>query len=192
MTILILGLLVFLGVHSVRIFADGWRSAQMARMGEGAWKGSYSIASLIGFGLIIWGFGMARAAPVILWSPPIWTRHLTGLLMLVAFVLLIAAYVPGNRLKAKIGHPMLAGTKTWAFAHLLANGTLADVILFGSFLIWSIVSFITSRRRDRAAGVSYPVLGLGRDVVTLVVGVVAWALFAFYGHLWLIGVSPFA
>jgi len=192
MAVLVFGLLIFLGVHSIRIFADGWRSAQIARLGEKAWKGLYSIVSLIGFGLIVWGFGMARATPVVLWSPPEWMRHLTALLMLLAIILLVAAYIPGNRIKAKIGHPMLAGTKTWALAHLLANGNLVDVVLFGAFLIWSITAFATSRRRDRAAGVSYPALGIGRDLLTLAIGIVAWALFARYAHLWLFGVSPFA
>ncbi|HSY30044.1 MAG TPA: NnrU family protein [Burkholderiaceae bacterium] len=192
MIVLVAGLLLFLGVHSIRIFADDWRSAQVARLGAMKWKGIYSVVSVIGFGLIIWGFGMARMAPVVLWAPPLWTRHMAGLLMLLAIILLVAAYVPGNHIKARIGHPMLAATKTWALAHLLANGTLADVVLFGAFLIWSIVAFATSRRRDRAAGVTYPSLGIGRGVLTIVIGIAAWALIAFYLHLKLIGVSPFA
>jgi uncharacterized membrane protein len=191
MVVLVCGLLIFLGVHSVRIVANEWRSAQIARMGEKAWKGIYSIVSLIGFGLIIWGFSMARATPEVLWSPPLWTKHVTALLMLVAFILLVATYIPGNRFKAKIGHPMLAATKTWALAHLLANGNLADVVLFGAFLIWSIFAFAISRRRDRAAGVTYPSLGITRTLLTLVIGIIAWAWFAHYGHLWLIGVRPF-
>jgi uncharacterized membrane protein len=192
MLVLVFGLLIFLGVHSIRIFANDWRSAQIARLGDSTWKGMYSVASLIGLGLIIWGFGMARSTPVAIWSPPEWTRHLAALLMLLAMILLVAAYVPGNRLKAKIGHPMLAGTKTWAVAHLLANGNLVDVVLFGAFLIWSIAAFATSRRRDRAAGVSYPALGIGRDLLTLAIGVIVWVLFAHYVHLWLFGVRPFA
>jgi uncharacterized membrane protein len=192
MIVLVFGLLLFLGVHSIRIFADDWRSAQINRLGEKAWKGLYTIVSLIGFGLIIWGFGMARATPIVLWTPPHWTRHVTALLMLLAIILLVAAYIPGNHIKAKIGHPMLAGTKTWALAHLLANGNVVDVVLFGAFLIWAIAAFVTSRRRDRLADVSYPAKGIGRDLLTVAIGIVVWALFAHYAHLWLFGVSPFS
>ncbi|NDP43449.1 MAG: NnrU family protein, partial [Aromatoleum sp.] len=150
MSVLILGLIVFLGAHSVRIIADDWRSAQVARLGAGGWKGVYALVSLAGFVLIVWGFGQARLDPVVLWHPPTWTRHVAGLLTLVAFVLVTAAYVPGNHLKAAVGHPMVAGVKVWAFAHLLANGTLADVVLFGSLLGWAVIDFISARRRDRA------------------------------------------
>ena len=191
MLVLVLGLLLFLGIHSVRIVADDWRTAQIAKMGPGAWKGLYTVVSLIGFGLIIWGFGMARLAPTVIWSPPVWTRHLAGTLLIIAFILLAATYVPGTGIKARIGHPMLAGTKTWALAHLIANGTLADIILFGSFLAWAIAAFVTSRKRDRAAGVTYPNLGPMRDVIAVVVGVAVWALIAFYAHVRVIGVSPF-
>jgi len=190
MTLLVLGLLLFLGTHSIRIFADGWRTAQIARLGAGPWKGLYALASLAGFVLIVYGFGLARAAPVVLWTPPVWTRHVTALLMMIAFILLTAAYVRGNHLNAAIGHPMLAATKIWALAHLLANGNVAHVVLFGAFLAWSIVAFASSRRRDRAAGTKYPAPGAGRDLLTVVIGLVAWGLFAHYGHLWLIGVKP--
>src|SRR5512137_641189 len=155
MTWLILGLVIFLGTHSVRIFADGWRGARVAAMGLNAWKAVYSIVSLAGFVLIVWGYGLARADPVVLYTPPLWTRHLAALLTLPAFILLAAAYVPGTRIKRAVGHPMVAGVKSWAFAHLIANGTLADVALFGSFLAWSIFDYISARRRDRAAGVVY-------------------------------------
>jgi uncharacterized membrane protein len=118
-------------------------------------------------------------------------RHLGALLTVPAFVLLAAAYVPGNRIKAAVGHPMVAGVKTWAFAHLLANGTLAAVVLFGAFLVWAVVDFASARRRDRAAGTRYPAGAVSRDAIVLVVGLAAWALFAFLLHGWLIGVSPF-
>lgn len=111
--------------------------------------------------------------------------------MLLAFLFLVAAYVPGNRLKAMVGHPMLVATKTWAVAHLLANGTFADAVLFGSFLIWAIADFAVSRRRDRAAGVSYPAIGIGRDGLAIGIALVAFILFARYGNKWLIGVRPF-
>lgn len=192
MLVMIAGLIVFLGVHSLRIFADGWRTAQIARMGRLPWRGLYSLASLAGFALMVWGFGMARADPVWIWSPPLFMRHIMAPLVLIGFILITAAYVPGNGIKARVGHPMLAGVKIWAFAHLLANGTLNDMVLFGAFLAWAIVLFAVSRRRDRAAGVTYPALGAGRTVLTVAIGTVVFVLFAFVGHRLLIGVSPFA
>ncbi|MCC7313077.1 MAG: NnrU family protein, partial [Sulfuritalea sp.] len=123
-TYLILGLVLFLGIHSVRIFANDWRDAQLARLGLLPWKGVYALISAVGLGLIIWGYGLARVDPVVLWLPPVWTRHLAALLTLPAFILLVAAYLPGSHIKAKIGHPMVAGVKIWALAHLLANGNL--------------------------------------------------------------------
>ena len=191
MTFLILGLIIFLGVHSVRIFANDWRTAQIARFGEGTWKGFYSLASLVGFVLIVWGYGQAQLDPVVLWNPPVWTRYLAAPLTLLAFVLVTAAYVPGTRIKAWLGSPMVLGVKLWAFAHLIANGTLAAVVLFGSFLVWAVVDFASERRRDRAAGVVYPKGSLARDAVATAIGLVAWLLFAFWLHGWLIGVRPF-
>jgi uncharacterized membrane protein len=187
---LILGLLLFLGVHSVRIVAEDWRGRRVARMGLKPWKGVVTVFSLIGFGLIVWGYGLARQTPVILYSPPIWTRHLAALLMVLSFVLVTAAYVPGTRIKRAVGHPMVAGVKTWAFAHLLANGTLADVVLFGSFLVWAIADYISARRRDRAAGMVYVAGPMTQDVKAVVIGIVAWVVFAFWLHGWLIGVRP--
>jgi uncharacterized membrane protein len=191
MTWLILGLLIFLGSHSVRIFAEPWRGARVAAMGLNAWKGVYSIVSIAGFVLIVWGYGVARGAPVIVYSPPVWTKHVAALLTIPAFILLAAAYVPGTRIKRAVGHPMVAGVKAWAFAHLLANGTLADVVLFGSFLVWAIADYIAARRRDRAAGTVYVVGPITRDVAAVVVGLIAWAAFAFWLHMLLIGVRPF-
>lgn len=191
MTILLLGLVIFLGVHSTRIVADGWRSAQIARIGPGPWKLGYTVLSLIGFYLLLWGYGAARQAPVVLWTPPVAMRHVAGLLTLIAFVLLAATYVPRNGIKARLHHPMVLSVKLWAFAHLLANGTLADVLLFGSFLAWSVLSFSAARRRDRAAGTRYPAGTMAGTLATVAVGGAAWALFAFRLHGWLIGVQPF-
>jgi len=187
---LILGLVFFLGVHSVRVVANDWRSAQIARLGEGPWKGIYSLASLVGFALIIWGYGQAQLNPVVLWNPPVWAGYLAAPLTLLAFVLVTAAYVPGTRIKAWLGSPMVLGVKLWAFAHLIANGTLAAVALFGSFLVWAVVVFASERRRDRAAGVVYPEGSLARDAVATVIGVAAWVLFAFWLHGWLFRVRP--
>lgn len=190
MTLLILGLLLFLGVHCVHMFAAGWRARQIARLGEKGWKGLYSLVSIAGFVLLIYGFGQARLQPVLLYVPPMGLRHLNALFTLVAFVLIVAAYVPHNHFKAKLGHPMLAGVKTWAFGHLLATGMLHDVVLFGAFLLWAVADFVVSRRRDRANGVAYPAGTLRGDLVAIVVGVAAWALFAFILHTRWIGVNP--
>jgi uncharacterized membrane protein len=191
MTLLLLGLALFLGVHSTRIVAEGWRTATIARVGEKPWKAIYSLLSIAGFVLLVIGYGAARQSPVVLFAPPVWTRHLAALLTIPAFVLLVAAYVPGNAIKRAIGHPMVAGVKVWALAHLLANGTLADVLLFGTFLAWAVLGFIAARRRDRAAGTTYPAGPGSRTAITVVVGLVAWAVFAFALHRPLIGVAPF-
>jgi len=191
MTLLLLGLVLFLGVHSVRLFADDWRTRQIAARGEAAWKGVYSLLALAGLVLIVVGYGQARADAAVLWFPPVWTRHLAALLTLPAFILLFAAYVPGTHMKAKLGHPMLLGTKLWAFAHLIANGNLADVLLFGSFLAWAIALFAKSRRRDRAAGTVYAAAGASRDVMAVIGGAGAWAVFALALHAMLVGVAPF-
>jgi uncharacterized membrane protein len=192
MTTLVAGLILFLGLHSVRIFAEPWRVRTIARIGENPWKGVYSLISIAGFVLLVWGYGQARQQGVVLFEPPVFMRHITSLLMLVSFVLLAAAYVPGNHIKARLGHPMIIGVKVWAFAHLLANGRLSDVVLFGAFLAWAVADFIAARKRDRAAGTVYPPGDELRTVLTVVAGVVAWAVFVAGLHLWLIGVAPFA
>ena len=190
MATLILGLVLFLGVHSVRIMADGWRSRTLARVGEGPWKGVYSLVSAVGLGLVVWGYGLARQQPALLWNPPLGMRHAATLLTAIAFVLLAAAYVPRNGLKARLHHPMVLGVKVWALAHLLSNGTLADVLLFGGFLLWAVLSFRAARQRDRAQGTVYaPGTAVG-TVATVVAGLAAWAGFALWGHAWLIGVAP--
>jgi uncharacterized membrane protein len=191
MSALILGLLLFFATHSARIFAEDTRARLIARHGLAKWKLAYSLVSAVGFALIVWGYGQARLEPVPLWVPPLWTRHLASLLTLPAFVLVAAAYVPGTLMKAKLGHPMVAGVKLWALAHLIANGTLADLLLFGSFLVWAIADFASARRRDRAARLVPPKGAIGRDAVAVAVGLVAWFAFARYLHLWLFGVAPF-
>jgi uncharacterized membrane protein len=188
--VLIVGLIVFLGLHSVRVFADGWRSSRIATWGEGRWKGLYSLGSLVGFALIVWGYSMARKAPVVLWNAPDWSRHATALLVLLAFILIAAAYSPPNHFKAALGHPMLLGTKAWAAGHLLSNGNLADLLLFGTFLVWAIVTFRSARIRDRLAHVTYPAGTARGTIIALVAGIVVWAAFAFYLHGLLIGVRP--
>lgn len=192
MLTLIAGLCLFLGVHSVRIFADDWRERQRQKWGVDTWRGAYAALSLLGMVLIIWGFGMVRETPVVLWTPPLGMRHAAALFTLLAFILLAAAYVPGNAIKARVHHPMVAGVKLWALAHLLANGNLAHVILFGSFLAWAVLDFIAARQRDRRNPPSQqPPTTTKATVITVVVGVVSWAVFAFWLHGWLIGVKPF-
>lgn len=189
--ILILGLILFLGVHSVRVFAEPWRARQLASLGENRWKGLYSLVSLVGLGLLLWGFGRARAGAPVLWSPPMALHYVTAVLVLLSFVLVAAAYVPGTWIKATLGHPMTLGVKTWAFAHLLSAGTLADVLLFGAFLAWAVPVYAAARRRDRAAGAPRPESNLARDALAVVIGVVAWVAFAIRLHESLIGVRPF-
>ena len=192
MLVLILGLVLFLGLHSLRIFADGWRTRQIARLGLKRWKALYAVVAIVGFVLICWGFGLARQHPVLLYVPPLWLRHLNALFTLVAFVLFVAARVPRNVFKARLHHPQVLAVKMWAFGHLLATGMLHDVLLFGAFLLWAVVLFIASRRRDRAAGTVYPAGTLRGNVLTVAIGVAAWAAFALWLHLWLIGVNPMA
>ena len=191
MLYLLLGLVLFLGVHSIRIVANDWRTRTLARVGESSYKGVYTLISVAGFGLIVWGFGVARETPVLLWAPPLALRHAASLLTVVAFILLAAAYVPRNGLKARFHHPMVLGVKVWALAHLLAAGTLAHVILFGTFLAWGVANFIAARRRDRAEGTVYAAGTWTGTVVTIIVGVAAWAAFALWLHGMLIGIKPF-
>jgi uncharacterized membrane protein len=191
MTILILGLILFLGSHSVRIFAESWRAKTIASTGLNPYKGIYSLAAIAGFVLLIYGYGQARLDPPVLYRPPVWVAHLASLLTLPAFVLLAAAYVKGNRIKAAVGHPMVLGVKVWAFAHLIANGTLPDVVLFGSFLVWAVLDFRAARRRYAVAVTGLPPGSTVRDVVTVVAGLAAWAVFAFWLHASWIGVAPF-
>jgi uncharacterized membrane protein len=189
---LVLGLIVFLGVHSLRLAIEPWRNARVAQLGETRWKGLYSIISIAGFVLIVVGYGIARRAPVALWAPPPGVRHLTALIVAVAFVLIAAAYVPGSRIKRVIGHPMYAGIAIWAVGHLLANGTVHALVLFGAFFVWAAAGLLIWRHRDRMAHVRYPSGSAAGDARTVALGLVAWALFAFLLHGWLIGVRPLA
>jgi uncharacterized membrane protein len=189
MLLLVLGLVLFLGVHSTRIVAEGWRTGMVARMGETPWKAVYSLLSIAGFVLIVWGYGLARQSPVVLWAPlPAGVRHLSSLLTLVAFVLLVAAYVPRNHLKARLKHPMIIGVKLWAFGHLIANNTLADLVLFGAFLVWAVLDFRSARKRPLLSPPAAAQAAM--TAITVVVGVAAWAAFAFWLHARWIGVSP--
>ncbi|THF66440.1 NnrU family protein [Pseudothauera nasutitermitis] len=191
MTLLILGLALFLAVHSVRLFADGWRTRQIARVGTLQYRIGHSVLALAGLVLIVIGYAQARLDPLWLWQTPIWTRHLAALLTLPAFLLLAAACVPGTHLKARISHPLLAAVKLWALAHLLANNTLADLLLFGGFLVWSVAAFAVSRRRDRREGKARPAAAVRNDAIAVVLGVLAWGVMARFLHAPLFGVAPF-
>jgi uncharacterized membrane protein len=192
MTWLIVGLVLFLGVHSVSIVSPPGRDALARRMGEGGYKGAYTLISFVGLALIVWGYGLARQAPVLLYTPPAGLRHLALLLMLPVFVLLFAAYLPG-RIQRAAQHPMLLAVKCWALAHLLANGTLADVLLFGGFLAWAVADRISVKRRAAAGLMRRPPALPGsaaNDAIALVGGLAVYVLFVFWAHAWLFGVSP--
>lgn len=191
MTYFIIGLLIFLGTHSVRIFADEWRSSQVSRIGVIPWKLLYGLVSACGFGLIVWGFAIARPDSAVIWNPPLWTRHVAALLTLPAFVLIVAAYIPRNRIRAGVGHPMVLGVQLWALAHLLANGRSIDLLLFGSFLVWAALDYLASARRDKKADTSPAAGTLLNTVMTVVIGLAAWALFAGFLHVKLMGIPPF-
>lgn len=192
MGMLVFGLVLFLGLHSTRIFAEDWRSRTINKVGEKTWKGVYSLLSLISFVLIVWGFGVARENPVFVWAPPVGMRHLASLLTLIAFVLLAAAYVPGNVIKARLHHPMVLSVKVWALSHFLATGNLAHMVLFGSFLVWAVLCFRAARKRDRVNKTTYPAGKLPASFATILIGMAAWAGFAFWGHGVLIGIRPFS
>jgi len=188
MTVLILGLILFLGTHSVSVVAPAWRDAMHARLGEGPWKGLYSVASAVGFVLIVIGYGLARQQPVALYTPPLWLRHLALLLLVPVFPLLMAVYLPG-RIKSAARHPMLLATKLWAVAHLLANGTAADVLLFGGFLAWAVADRISLKHRaQRALPGARP--SPFNDAIAVLGGLALYALFLLRAHAWLFGVSP--
>jgi uncharacterized membrane protein len=191
MTLLILGLVVFLGMHLLRSLAPNVRARAVARIGEGPWKGLFALLSLAGFALIVIGYGDARQAPTLLYAPAAWTRHLTLLLTLLAFVLLLAPYSGRNHFRARFGHPMVLGTKVWALAHLLSNGFVHDVVLFGALLAWGVLAFVLLRRRDRALGRARIAPSWGATALAVVVGAVAWFVFARWLHPLWIGVPVF-
>ena len=207
MTQLILGLILFLGAHSVRIWADGWRNQTIQAYGEKAFKGVYALVSILGFYLLVVGYGEARLQTVALWNPPIFTKHISMLLMLLSSILLMATYIPRNHFKMRLGHPMVLSVKVWALSHLLANGNLADLVLFGSFLIWAVLNFRSARARDRALLLNLndaedpaaePLTEsestnqpkLLSTIITLVGGMAIWVLITFVLHAKIVGVSP--
>ncbi|MGD8354168.1 MAG: NnrU family protein [Methyloceanibacter sp.] len=184
MALLIIGIVVFLGVHLLPTFTHA-REALIEKLGENGYKAFFSVASILGFVLLIYGYARAPFVPI--WTPPIWTRHLSLLLMLPAFIFLVAAYAPG-RIKAAVKHPMLAAIKIWALAHLLANGDLAGIILFGSFLAYAVYDRIALKHRQPTELIETPGPGTPRnDVIAVVVGILFYAVFLIWLHPLLIG-----
>jgi uncharacterized membrane protein len=192
MTILVLGLVIFLGLHSIRIVSESGRERAIARIGEGPWKGLYSLISAIGFVLIVWGFARARYDAPQLWTPPAGARHITMLLMLIALILLASYLFKRSHITAGVHHPMLWAVVLWSVGHLFANGSAADLLLFGAFLVWSAADLASSYSRDRRNGVVYPAPQVGATAGAAVVGLVVYALLIGGLHLWLFGVSPLA
>jgi uncharacterized membrane protein len=188
MSLLVLGLVIFFGAHSIAIVAPALRDRMRDRLGENGWKGVNGAASLVGFVLICYGFGLARQTPVLLYIPTPWMRRVAVVLMLPVFPLLYAAYLPG-RIKTATKHPMLTAVKFWGFAHLLANGLLSDVLLFGSFLAWAVVDRISLKRRPAQAPRAVKARPWN-DAVAVVLGLATYAFIVLWAHLRLFGASP--
>ncbi|MCW0001647.1 NnrU family protein [Pararhizobium sp. YC-54] len=191
MALLVLGIVVFLGMHLVRVVAPGFRASIIERQGKGTWMGLYAVISLIGLGLIIYGFGEARATTGMLYNPPVFLKHIALLLMLIAFICLAAGFLPAGRIAVAVKHPQILSIKIWALAHLLANGETSSVLLFGSFLAWAVVMRISLKRRQRAGELVLPVFrSSSYDLLAVVIGVVAYGLFIWKLHELLIGAAP--
>lgn len=185
--LLILGLVLFLGGHTLTT-RRGTRAALIARLGEGGYKVVYSVVAIIGIALIAKGFSLYRATEWIdVWYPPKAMRHLAMALMLPAVILVVAAYIRGN-IYLKLKHPMLAGVKLWALAHLLANGDLGSILLFGSVLAWAVYDRISLKSRTDAGAPAIAVSGIGNDIIAVVIGIVAYLALAFAFHPLVIGV----
>lgn len=187
MSLFIAGLILFFAVHSISIVNVGWRDAMAARLGTNTWKIVYSVASLVGLVLLIKGYGIARSDPVILYTPPAWLLHVNFLLMLFVFPLFMASLLPG-RIKAAVKHPAYASVKVWAFAHLLTNGALADVLLFGCFLAWAVIGRISMKYRRQRPVPGFPESPVN-DLLAVVGGLLLYLLFIMMLHGWVTGVE---
>ena len=189
MGILIAGLIVFLGIHSVRMVAPGFRDAFIASRGEGPWKGIYSLLSFAGLAMLIWGYGLARFDNTFFYSAPQWATHVQLLIMIPAMILLVSSNMPAGHIKQTVKNPMLIGVKLWAIGHLLVNGDLASFLLFGTFLIWAVLLVINTNRRSQPQPQE---VSVKNDILAVLVGLVLWAAFGFWLHEWLIGVPVIA
>ena len=189
MLLLILGLVLFTGIHSLRLGGDVFRTRLLNSLGEAKFKGLYSLISVIGFIFMVYGFGIARDSLVPIWSPPSFAKWIAYFLTLLAMVLMVAAYVPNNRIRAKLHHPMVLSVKTWALAHLIANGTLAHIFLFGTLLVWSVLLFRALRARDKRMQVVYATGNGASTWLTLEIGLALWLIFVGWLHGWIVGVQ---
>jgi uncharacterized membrane protein len=190
LTLEILGLVIFLGTHVFVTMRDH-RAALVARIGELPYRGLFSLVSIVGIVLIGYGFAAYRAAgPIMVWYPPGWTRHIVVALMWPASIVVAAAYIPGN-IKRVLKHPMLVGVKTWAFAHLCANGDLGGIILFASVLAWAVYDRITLKHREDAGAPPIPVGGGKNDIIAIVIGTIIYLALGFVFHPIVIGVPAF-
>ena len=190
LAIMILGLVLFIGTHLVTTRREQ-RAALIARFGEGAYKGLYSLASIVGIALIAWGFARYRATGWIdVWSPPTWTRHLAVALILPAAIFFVAPYSPG-RIKTALKHPMLVGIKLWTVAHLIANGDLGSIVLFGSLLAWAVVDRISLKHRTDPGSPPIPVGGIEKDIIAVVAGLALYLALGFLFHPYVVGVPAF-
>lgn len=185
MVLLVAGLVAFLGIHSVRMVAPAWREAQIARLGDGPWKGLYSVVSLLGLVLLVWGYARAQPLAPVLYVTPFWLVHVAIALMAFSFISLMVFNLRPGKLRARLKHPMLVAVKIWAFAHLLVNGDLASVLLFGAFLGWAVWNRIDVKRRAGPPVAEGPV---SNDIIAIVSGLVLWALFIWKAHEWVAGV----
>jgi len=187
MILLLIGLVIFLGTHSVSIVAPAWRDRIVSKLGNG-WRVIYSVLSLTGLILIIKGYAAARLEPTVIYTSPLWLHHVTAALMVLVFPLLLATYLPG-RIKTLFKHPMLNAVKFWAFAHLLSNGTLNDIVLFGSFLLWAIADRISVKRRPARPLNTFPA-SKDNDAIAVIGGLALYFLMVHWLHYKLIGVTP--
>ena len=190
MALLILGIVLFLGIHLIRVVAPGLRTSLIASLGESGWKIAYSVASIVTLAILIYGFGQARDMTPI-WSPPFWMSHITILLMLFAMICLVASLLPAGHIAVRTKHPMVLSVKIWALAHLLSNGDGAAILLFAAFLAWGVILRISLKRRERAGEITLrPFVSAKYDLYAIIIGVIVWALIIWKLHAWIIGVSP--
>lgn len=190
MALLILGIVLFLGIHLIRVVAPGLRTSMIASLGESGWKIAYSVASIVTLVILIYGFGQARDMTPI-WSPPFWMSHITILLMLFAMICLVASLLPAGHIAVRTKHPMVLSVKIWALAHLLSNGDGAAILLFAAFLAWGVILRISLKRRERAGEITLrPFVSAKYDLYAIIIGVIVWALIIWKLHAWIIGVSP--
>lgn len=193
MALLVFSIILFLALHSLRIFAPAWRERTMARMGVNAWRGVYSLLSIVSLVLLIYAFAASRAVTPMLYTPPMFLSHISLTLMLIAMILLMASILPAGKIAVWVKHPMVTSVKVWAFAHLLSNGELNSVLLFGGFLAWAVLVRISAKRRARAGEkVVRDFVSTQYDIAAIISGVALYLVFLFYLHQMLIGVSPLA